>query len=221
MRNIMSKKTKITKLRSGSGKSQPQQLSEEDYQPITERIIGLSKKRKSVLFAGSGRGSLPITIPVNVAIQLAEKGKHCLLIDLDLRRDALAQVFEISNEQMNRHLMPKAIKTHFSNLHIWPAWHFIRTRLMNVAEVVDAAIAKMDVVLINAPAFRTSPDRRQILAAADACCVFSKNDAESDEMLRLLKTSECVSIGNIRIVSNPVSRSNNSTISEDIPKATA
>lgn len=217
----MLKKPKIVKFRPQAGKNQLQQLAEEDYQLITERILGLSNKRKSILFAGSGSGTLPITIPVNIAIQLAEKGKHCLLIDLDLRRDALAQVFEISNEKMNQYLMPKAIKTHFPNLLIFPARHFIRTRLMNVIEIVDVAVKKMDVVLINAPAFRTSPDRRQILAAAQACCVFSKNDVESEEMLRLLKTSECVSIGNIRIVSNPVSRSNNSTISEDIPKATA
>ena len=217
----MSKKTKITKLRSHPGKAQPQQLSEKDYQPITERVLGLSKKLKSILFAGSGHGSLPITIPVNVAIQLAEKGKHCLLIDLDLRRDALSQVFEISNEQMSQHLMPRAIKTHFSNLLIWPARHFIRTRMMNVIEVVGAAITKMDIVLINAPAFRTSPDRRHILAAAQACCIFSKNDAESDEMLKLLKTSECVSIGNIRIVLNLKSHPNDSTISEDISKANA
>ena len=217
----MFKKSKIEKLRPKAGKNQPQQLAQEDYQIVTERILKLSKKQKSILFAGTGLGALPITIPVNVAIQLAEKGKHCLLIDLDLRRDGLAQVFEISNEQMNRHLMPKAIKTHFPNLLIWPARHFIRTRLMNVVEVVDAAIKSMDIILINSPAFRTSLDRSQILAAADACCIFSSNSAEAEEMLKLIESSQCSLIGNIQIAPGSEHYSDDSNIPADFPKTTA
>jgi hypothetical protein len=217
----MSKKTKIETLRPKTGKNQPQQLAQEDYQVITERILKISRKRKSILFAGTGSGTLPITIPVNVAIQLAEKGKHCLLIDLDLRRDGLARVFEISNEQINQSLMPKAIKTHFPNLLIWPGRHFIRTRLMNIVEVVDAACKSMDIILINAPSFLTSLDRGQILAAGQACCIFSGNNTEAEEMLRLVKDSQCALIGNIRIALSSEHYSDNSNIPVDFPKTTA
>ena len=218
----MPKKTKVEKLRPQAKKDQPQQLAQEDYQIITERILKLSKKQKSILFAGTGPQTLPITIPVNVAIQLAEKGKHCLLIDLDLRRDGLAQVFEITNEQINQHLMPKAIKTHFPNLLIWPARHFIRTRLMNIIEIVDAAAKSMDIILINAPEFRTSLDRGQILAAGAACCVFSSNNTEAEEMLKLINDSQCALIGNIQIVPGPPDHlADDSNIPADFPKTTA
>ena len=219
-KNIVSPKTKIVRLVPVGKKNQLQQLAEEDYHVISERILCLSKKQKSVLFAGSGSGALPITIPVNIAIQLAEKGKNCLLIDLDLRRDAIAQVFEISNEQINQHLMPRAIKTNFQNLLIFPASHFIRTRLMNVAKVVDAAVEKMDIVLINAPAIRTSPDRGQILAAAQLCCLFSKDTAESEEMLRLARGSASVLIGNVQIITDPGQHSSDSAAPVDLPKTT-
>ena len=201
--------TKMVKINSPSGKNPPQQLSQADYPLITERILGLSKKLKSILFAGSSPGDLPVTIPVNVAIQLAQRGKSCLLIDLDLKRDALAQVFEISDEQMNQYLMPKAITTNFPNLFIWPARHFIRTRLMNIAEIIDAAVKNMDIVLVNAPAVRTSLDRSQILAACRACCLFSGKEAASQEMFRLIKSSGCVLIGNIQIVAHNEQLSNN------------
>ena len=217
----MFKKTKIEKLRPKEGKNQPQQLAQEDFQIITERILKLGKKQKSILFAGTGSRTLPITIPVNVAIQLAEKGRHCLLIDLDLRRDGLAQVFEISSEQINRYLMPRAIKTHFPNLLIWPARHFIRTRLMNIVEIVDAASESMDIILINAPEFRTSIDREQILAASQACCIFSGNNVEAEEMLKLVKGSQCTLIGNIRISPSPKHYSSDSNTPADFPKTTA
>ena len=220
-KNIVSPKTKIVRLVPVGKKNQLQQLAEEDYHVISERILCLSKKQKSVLFAGSGSGALPITIPVNIAIQLAEKGKNCLLIDLDLRRDAIAQVFEISNEQINQSLMPKAIKTHFPNLLIWPGRHFIRTRLMNIVEVVDAACKSMDIILINAPTFLTGLDRGQILAAGQACCIFSGNNAEAEEMLRLVKDSQCALIGNIRIALSSEHYSDNNNIPVDFPKTTA
>lgn len=205
--------TKMASIKSPTGKNQPQQLAQADYRLITERILGLSKKFKSILFAGSAPGAVPITIPVNVAIQLAQKDKSCLLIDLDIKRDALAQVFEISNEQMNQYLIPKAITTNFPNLFIWPARHFIRTRLMNIAEIVDTAVKSTDIVLVNAPAVRTSLDRSQILAACQACCLFSNKEAASEEMFRLIKSSGCVLIGNIQLVAHHEQFSNNTSAS--------
>lgn len=194
--------TKTVKIKSPTGKNRPQQLPQKDYRVITERILGLSKKCKSILFAGSDPDALPITIPVNVAIQLAEKGKSCLLIDLDLKRDALAQVFEISDKQINQYLMPRAMTTNFPNLFIWPGRHFIRTRLMNIAEIVDTTVKDTDIVLMNAPAVRTSPDRSLILAACQACCLFSGKEAASEEMFRLIKSSSCTLIGNIQLTAH-------------------
>jgi len=72
-----------------------EKMTSADYELITQRILQIDGKYKSILFAAAGLNCLPITIPVNAAIQLAEQKKRCLLIDLDLKRDAVAKAFDI------------------------------------------------------------------------------------------------------------------------------
>ena len=73
--------------------------SENNYEPIIKQIKRVKRKYKSILFASIEVGALPVTIPVNVAIGLAKNKKRCLLIDLDLKRDAVAKVFGLAAEQ--------------------------------------------------------------------------------------------------------------------------
>jgi len=67
--------------------------TQESYERIGERIKRAGKKYKSILFASVGAESLPVTIPVNAAVGLAKDDKRCFLIDLDLKRDAIAEAF--------------------------------------------------------------------------------------------------------------------------------
>ena len=183
----------------GGGKEKFEQIGEDDYTILTARIEKLAGKKNSFLFAGSNLESLPITIPVNVAVQLAEDDYRCLLIDLDLRRDAIAKVFDIDDSPDPKHLKPRPRKTSVDNLLIWPAHNFTRSRHMNIKTLVDAASENYDIILLNVPYLESSPDRSQIAAAADFSMIFSKTTQQAKRLVDLMETAESRIIGNIQI----------------------
>ena len=170
---------------------------EEHYEFITERIRRVEKKYKSILFASVELGSLPITIPVNVAIGLAKNKKRCFLIDLDLKRDAVAEVFGLDAQKDG--LRPKAVRTEFENLWVWPGHNFAQLKQMNIKLIVQKASDKFDFILINAPSLVSSPDRRQIISAAQAAFICTKDTSEVKKLAELIKPSNCMVIGHIQI----------------------
>jgi hypothetical protein len=177
-----------------------EQIGEDDYAILTARIEKLAGKKNSFLFAGANLESLPITIPVNVAVQLAEDDYRCLLIDLDLRRDAIAKVFDIDDSPDPKHLKPRPRKTSVENLLIWPAHNFIRSKHMNIKTLVEAAGENYDIILINVPYLEASPDRTQIAAATDFSIIFSKTTTQAERLIDLMETVDSRIIGNIQII---------------------
>jgi len=170
---------------------------EENYEFITERIKRIKKKYKSILFASVELGSLPITIPVNVAIGLAKSKKRCLLIDLDLKRDAIARAFELNTRKND--LRPAAIRTEFKNLWVWPGHNFTQLKQMNIRAIVQKALDRFDFILINTPSLVSSPDRRQIISAAQAAFICTKSASEATKLAKLIKSSNCMVIGHIQV----------------------
>jgi len=63
------------------------------YEPIAAEIFACGKS--ITLFAGQSKDFLPVTVPVNVAINLAQMKKRCLVIDNDFGRNAIAAVFDL------------------------------------------------------------------------------------------------------------------------------
>ncbi len=175
----------------------PNKKPEENYELITERIKRVEKKYKSILFASVEPGSLPITIPVNVAIGLTKNKKRCLLIDLDLKRDAIAEAFELNTRQND--LRPKAIRTEFENLWVWPGHNFAQLKQMNIKAIVQKARDKFDFILINTPSLADSPDCKQIISSAQAAFICTKDASEATKLAELIKPSDCMVIGHIQI----------------------
>jgi hypothetical protein len=170
---------------------------EEDYEAVIRRIKQVRRKYKSILFASIEAEALPVTIPVNVAIGLAKNKKRCLLIDLDLKRDAVAKAFGLDEEQSD--LSAKAVQTEIENLWVWPSYYFSRAKQMNVTEIVEKAEYRFDFILINAPSLVSSLDRRQIVLAARAAFTCTKNTSETKKLAELIKPLDCTIIGHIQI----------------------
>jgi len=170
---------------------------EDNYEPIIKRIKQVKKKYKSILFTSIEAGALPVTIPVNVAIGLAKNKKRCLLIDLDLKRDAVAKAFGLDAEQSD--LRAKAVQTEIENLWVWPGHYFSQSKQMNVTEIVEKAEDRFDFILINAPALVHGPDYRQIILAARAAFICTKNASETKKLAELMKPLDCTIIGHIQI----------------------
>ncbi len=194
------KKRKLKKPIAGNLAESPNPLDnwpEENYESVTERIKQVRNKYKSILFASVEPGALPITIPVNVAITLAKNKKRCLLVDLDLKRNAVAEVFDIDTTQNS--FSSKAVQTEFENLWVWPAHNFTLSKQMNIKTIVQNAQERFDFILINAPSLPSSPDRRQIISAAQAAFICTKNASEIPKLTELTKSLNCIVIGHIQI----------------------
>ena len=170
---------------------------EENYELVTNRLKQVGKKHKSILFASVESGTLPVTIPVNAAIWLAKNKKRCLLVDLDLKRNAIAEAFKLDSEKNS--LSTKAVKTEFENLWVWPACNFTQPKQMNIKEIAQKASDKFDFILMNAPSLTSSPDRKQIISTAKAAFICTKDATEATKLTQLIKPSDCAVIGQIQI----------------------
>jgi hypothetical protein len=177
----------------GEGGDKP---AEGSYEPIVKRIRQVKRKYRSILFTSTEAEALPVTIPVNVAMGLAKSKKLCLLIDLDLKRDAVAKAFGLDAEQSG--LRAKAVQTEIENLWVWPGHYFSQSKQMNVTEIVEKAEDRFDFILINAPALVRGPDYRQIISAAQAAFICAKNTSEPDKLTKLIKSLDCTIIGRIQ-----------------------
>jgi len=178
-------------------KEPPDKWPQENYEPIIERIKQVRKRYKSILFASVGAETLPITIPVNTAIGLAKNDKSCLLIDLDLKRDAVAAAFGLYGGENGPRL--GAVQTEFENLWVWPGHNFAQSKQMNIKQIVQKALDRFDFVLINAPSLVSSPDRRQIISAGEAAFICTKDASEATKLNELIKPSDCRVIGHVQV----------------------
>lgn len=191
-RRKLKKVINVTLADSGQGGDKP---AEGNYEYIIKRIRA-KKKYKSILFTSIDAEALPVTIPVNAAMGLAKSKKRCLLIDLDLKRDAVAKVFGLDAGQSDLNIKP--VQTEFENLWVWPGHYFSQSGHMNVTGIVEKAKDGFDFILINAPYLANSPDRKQIILAAHAAFICAKNASEPDKLTELIKSLDCTIIGRIQ-----------------------
>jgi hypothetical protein len=142
---------------------------------------------KVFIFASPDIASMPVTFVANVGMLLAwEKGK-CMIIDLDMERDAVGRAFEIAEKPDQPR--PMAYQTPVENLHVWPASNFRRADHVKAFAVVGLARSKVDYVLINAPGLTRHPECFRLLHAADAAFVFG--EPVEGEITRLVVAAHC------------------------------
>ena len=174
-------------------------ISDAEYELITERLMQIEGKYKTVLFAASSTNALPITIPVNVGVCLAQTGKRCLLVDMDVQRNAIAKAFEIDEHAGIELDSPRAHKTSFENLRLWPAHNFAHKNALMISDVIEGAKSKFNFVIICAPGLDDSPKQRQIATASDCAFIFSQNANDATKLSSLIKPEKCSIIGNVKV----------------------
>lgn len=188
---------KVIKVSPADGGEGNDKLAEGNYESIIKRIQA-KKKYRSILFTSTEAEALPVTIPVNVAMGLAKSKKLCLLIDLDLKRDAVAKAFGLDAKQSS--LRAKAVQTEIENLWVWPSHYFSQSKQMNVTEIVEKAEDRFDFILINAPALVRGPDYKQIILATRAAFICGKNTSpDMKKLTELMKSLDCTIIGHIQV----------------------
>lgn len=158
---------------------------------IYEKIISLKSHDKSILLAGAGLEYLPVTIPVQTAVRLAQAGKKVLLIDLDTKRNAAARAFDLNENIVKNCISPKPLPSPVENLSLWPAEFFVRFGQMNLRSVIQSAENCFDIILINAPYLDGHPDRGLIASSAKGGLIFCKTTQQFDHLRKLLAQNQC------------------------------
>lgn len=163
----------------------------EDYaRRVAETIAKLEGKSKSILLAGAGLESLPVTVSVKASIELAKTGKKCLLVDLDTRRNAAAKVFDIHSDYVNTP-RPKPIATVIEHLSLWPAEFFVRFARMNLQHIIQSSVGDYELILINAPYLDGHPDRKLIASSAEYGIIFCQKPQQLERLTQLLNSNNC------------------------------
>jgi hypothetical protein len=167
-----------------------QKSEPDDYNSIVDTAQKVSQQSRCLLLAGNSLESLPVTIPVNLAIKLAQSGK-CLLIDLDTKRDAISKVFDLNADEMPANLKVSSLETPVENLSVWPARNFDFLKQMNLRGLLDGANKKYDHVLIYAPYLTTLADRKQIATSAKYAVAFTGQEKTNSQLVNLLNACNC------------------------------
>jgi hypothetical protein len=158
------------------------------YEAIAELIESKSANvTKTTLMASESIEELPVTIPVNIAVHLAQRNHKCLLIDLDLKRGAISKVFDIDSGEHNNRVRGKAIATCINNLWVWPVSYFNKgdgyPKATNIKDVITRLESRYEHVVVYAPNIKALADRHRITGCAGAAMLFgSKSKFESSSI---------------------------------------
>ncbi|MEN6307061.1 MAG: hypothetical protein ABFD91_04825 [Anaerohalosphaeraceae bacterium] len=159
--------------------------------PLIQKIQRLNSKNKIILLAGAGLDNLPVTIPVKIAIAMAQSNRRCLLVDMDTRRNAAAKVFELNSNTTDGIISPYPLKTVIPNLSLWPAEFFVRFSQVNIRTVIQNTKDTFEIIMINAPYLDGHPDRKLIAMSAEYGLIFCQKPGQLDRLKMLLSENGC------------------------------
>lgn len=171
-------------------RAQPKQRPDRRIPSVHETFEQLNGSSQSVLLAANRIQDLPATVPINLAIRLAEKGK-CLLIDFDNKRDAMAKAFGVDSSEIKMNLKARPVPTPIENLEIWPACFFNNLKQINLKVLLAESSKRYDHILLYAPYLPVLPDRNQIAYCSKQAIVFSKGSDSNTPLYRLLRAQKC------------------------------
>ncbi len=150
-------------------------------------LLGDEKKRRITLFSSSLPGEGKTFVSSNFALAAAHQGKRTLLIDLDLRRPAVHQIFGLKRDSH-----PKGTTEVLSGLATFDEAIFTDTgaehlhlmlsgnqapnpgELLNASSLQDffaTALASYDLVVIDSAPLHAVPDTRIIAGLVDNFCL--------------------------------------------------
>jgi capsular exopolysaccharide synthesis family protein len=158
----------------------PRSAAAEAYRTLSTNIqfSSLDRSIKTLLVTSVGQDEGKSIVLANLAITMAESGRKVVMVDCDLRRPSLHQVFGVSDQPgltsmvLNEEMQPPLRPTSIANVSLLPAGPLPP----NPAELISsdrftrvlAAIgADADVVLIDAPPVAAVADATILAARVD------------------------------------------------------
>ncbi|MCK5226106.1 MAG: FHIPEP family type III secretion protein, partial [Planctomycetes bacterium] len=157
---------------------------------IEEKTAELAK---TILMVSENIEELPVTIPVNIAVRIAQKGLKCLLIDMDSARNAIAKVFDIDLNSPAARTQNAVIPSGINNLSLLMA----NNTNEDCCEIITRIKGQYNCVFIYTPNadLTTSKCWEQIANCIDTTMFFGSNSKfdhpSLDNLRRILKNHNC------------------------------
>jgi len=143
------------------------------YKAITELIESRLKQdnsqAKTILMAAESFEELGVTVPVNIAIRLAQNGRKCLLIDFDQKRNAISKVFDIDSNNTDTN----AISTCIKNLWVRPARNYRESEKTTLKAVISNQQDQYDCLVVYAPNIKVLADSDNLAGCIQIAMLFS------------------------------------------------
>jgi hypothetical protein len=156
----------------------PQQIvRNDDYYDNILATVG-DKEKAVILLVSQSIAYLPVTIAVELVINIIKLRKKCLLIDMDPTRNAVATAFDIDSTLMQG----KAVPTGIENLWISPADDPDSSVAIKLSRKVANALKVFDYVVIYLPNFSTET-MQQFVDISGSAVIFGVDEASSFEQL--------------------------------------
>jgi Mrp family chromosome partitioning ATPase len=177
--------------------------TKEHYEDIAEQIKSRhGGQLKTILMGAEISNVIPVTVPVNIAIQLAKNGHKCLLIDLDYERDSIARVFELHKHIIDETIPSKqtitGIPTCIQNLRLYPAlWLTDSTAKIpmldasKINQIITNLKTRYDYLIMYSPDLNKHNGCKLIGECIDAAMLFGKDSGLLSETFELLEKFEC------------------------------
>ncbi|MHC4759384.1 MAG: hypothetical protein ACYTE8_12075, partial [Planctomycetota bacterium] len=175
----------------------------EHYEDIAELIKSrYSGQLKIILMGAESPKVIPVTVPVNVAIQLAKNGHKCLLIDLDYERDSIARVFELHKHIIDENIPSKqtitGIPTCVRNLRLYPALWLTDSAAKipmldasKINQIITNLKVRYDYLIMYSPDLNKHNGCKLIGECIDAAMLFGKDSGLLSETFELFEKLEC------------------------------
>ncbi|MBW8001519.1 MAG: hypothetical protein FVQ80_05805 [Planctomycetes bacterium] len=165
------------------------------YDTIAQLIESKAEENiKTIILAADCLEELPVTIPINIAIHLAKKNKKCLLIDLDLKRKSISQVFDIETQK----IQTTPIATCIENLYALPMQKLTESGKdngTNPKEVLKNLANQFDHLIVYAPNIMLPAAWDKIACCSQAALLFGPDSKIVSSSLinfhELLNTYRC------------------------------
>lgn len=183
----------------------------------TQVEVMLDKEKHKILMVNSIRENEgKSTIAVNLALNLSRRGKKVLLIDADMRRPALAKIFDhtvpkeqslsefLLGESSLQEVMYKAPKSDYLRCIFQKSAISEPDKLLedeSFRKLLDQAASHMDYVILDTPPTGIVRDAELIAAVADAALLVIRQDgvhaAEINDMVDVLDDTGVSVLGGV------------------------
>jgi Mrp family chromosome partitioning ATPase len=168
---------------SGSGQNTSAEIIRDaNYYDSILATVG-DKEKAAILLVAPGVAQLPLTIAVELAMNIIEMQKKCLLIDMDPARQAIATAFDIDSDAAQA----KAVPTEIENLWISPADNPDRPLTAKLSRKVANGLKVFDYVVVYVPNAAEEDVQKQFMDFSGAAIIFG-TEKETSPLKEFSKT---------------------------------